>query len=365
MSGVLDADRARLEDVEAEMLTMLGLKLAFNLLRMERSSIQGRLSAYKYPVLTLPNEIVSEIFLHFLPAYPDCPTMTGPLSPTLLTHICRKWRQIALNTPSLWRAIPFPLDLDPSQRVPMLQSWLSRSRVCPLSIEINDNPRYMDVRDALQALLMHRLRWEYLKLTVCGCKLHILESPTPLLRELDLHVHCKSPSSPVSTKCAPLLRTFILNDCAAAHVILPWAQLTSLTLLIMFPSECSPILLQTCNLVHCELYLTAGEDDGTQPDVKLPRLETLLTYAELSTHGTAKYLGTFVVPALRTLLVPEVYLGQHPVVELTSFISKSGCKLQEVHIVRRRSTPKDLYRRALSLVPKLTFDEWRSVSREL
>ncbi|KAJ7641164.1 hypothetical protein FB45DRAFT_712335, partial [Roridomyces roridus] len=57
------------------------------------------------PVLTLPNEITSEIFVHFLPPYPVCPPMTGLDSPTSLTHICRQWREIALATPKLWRAI--------------------------------------------------------------------------------------------------------------------------------------------------------------------------------------------------------------------------------------------------------------------
>ncbi|KAJ6560151.1 hypothetical protein B0H19DRAFT_945240, partial [Mycena capillaripes] len=68
-------------------------------------AVQERLNSFKYPVLTLPAEIISEIFVHFLPIYPSCPPLTGFLSPTLLTQICRKWRHIALTTPALWRAI--------------------------------------------------------------------------------------------------------------------------------------------------------------------------------------------------------------------------------------------------------------------
>jgi hypothetical protein len=33
---------------------------------------------------------VSEIFIHTLPVHPRCPPLTGILSPTNLTHICRK-----------------------------------------------------------------------------------------------------------------------------------------------------------------------------------------------------------------------------------------------------------------------------------
>ncbi|KAJ7086305.1 hypothetical protein C8R43DRAFT_311955 [Mycena crocata] len=58
-----------------------------------------------YPVLTLPNEITSQIFIYFLAAYPRCPPFQGLLSPIILTHICHQWREIALSTPALWRAI--------------------------------------------------------------------------------------------------------------------------------------------------------------------------------------------------------------------------------------------------------------------
>ncbi|KAJ7734749.1 hypothetical protein DFH07DRAFT_689007, partial [Mycena maculata] len=62
----------------------------------------GRLDAYKDPVLTLPNEIVSEIFVHLIPRSPKCPKITGFQSPIFLGRICRKWREIAFSAPTLW-----------------------------------------------------------------------------------------------------------------------------------------------------------------------------------------------------------------------------------------------------------------------
>jgi hypothetical protein len=53
----------------------------------------------------------------------------------------------------------------------------------------------------------------------------------------------------------PLLCTAILNDNAASLVVLPWVQLTSLTLKRVLPQEFIPILQQTSNLVHCNLGL--------------------------------------------------------------------------------------------------------------
>ncbi|KAJ7080560.1 hypothetical protein C8R43DRAFT_343377 [Mycena crocata] len=372
LSSVHKADRIRLEDVEANIVE---LEQALMLLRTERAAIQGRLAAYKYPVLTLPNEIVSEIFVHFLPSYPDCPSATGLLSPTLLTHVCRKWRQIALNTPVLWRAILSVLSptnlVRSTDRIQRVESWLERSCFCPVSVIFKfQNNAYdvqeEDLRANLQTLLPHRLRWEYLELWTFPQLISIIEGPTPLLRILNMSVfvHPSSPlsltdTSPLCLTEAPLLRTALLNDLAAAHVTLPWAQLTSLTLHNVYPSECTPVLLQTFNLVHCQLNLVEDNPEPIQPDINLLCLESLILgdYAEDPDAEPTKYLGTFIAPALRKLEVSEMFIGTDHVTQLTSFVAKSGCNLQEIRITgHKRSTPEALYRNALPLVPKMFFD---------
>ncbi|KAJ7894003.1 hypothetical protein B0H13DRAFT_1557430, partial [Mycena leptocephala] len=104
-------------------------------LRAEKTVLQGRLDSYKYPVLTLPNEIISEIFIQFLPVYPLCPPFIGILSPNTLTQICHKWREVALATPALWRAIGLSdhrISFEQQRHITV--TWLKRSRHCPLSI---------------------------------------------------------------------------------------------------------------------------------------------------------------------------------------------------------------------------------------
>ncbi|KAJ6492483.1 hypothetical protein C8R47DRAFT_1070526 [Mycena vitilis] len=80
----LQRDRDRAAALQNQMAT---LKQALARSRTEKVLAQERLDSYKYPVLTLPTEIVTEIFTHFLPAYPGFPPLTGHLSPTLLTQI--------------------------------------------------------------------------------------------------------------------------------------------------------------------------------------------------------------------------------------------------------------------------------------
>ncbi|KAJ7187800.1 hypothetical protein C8R46DRAFT_1424 [Mycena filopes] len=87
--SLLEADRRRIIEIDAQILE---LEATLSDLRGRKAIAQERLDSYKYPVLTLPPEIVSEIFTHFLPTYPDCPDPTGAFSPTELTQICRTWR---------------------------------------------------------------------------------------------------------------------------------------------------------------------------------------------------------------------------------------------------------------------------------
>jgi hypothetical protein len=69
------------------------------------------------------------------------------------------------------------------------------------------------------------------------------------------------------------------------------------------------------------------------------------------------FLETFIVPALHRLKISEEFLGPSPIDSLTAFISKSGCKLEEVHITGRCSLRPDSYRKAFPLIHQFSFDD--------
>ncbi|KAJ7167197.1 hypothetical protein C8R43DRAFT_820231, partial [Mycena crocata] len=231
------SDRTRLASLEAQIqdieIQNLDSEGALSSLRDEKSSTRARLDAYKYPVLTLPNEIIGEVFTQFLPPYPVCPTSTGLLSPTILTQICRTWRQLALATPALWRAIWLPFGSpDSVRRIEFLMAWFARSRSLPLSIRM-DGGVYPNHRTLVDWTLIvaHRLRWEYLEVrTGQSVDLGFLENSMPLLRRLDVWINESNPRAVIISH-APQLRTVTLAGSASeSNCVLPWAQLTSLTL---------------------------------------------------------------------------------------------------------------------------------------
>ncbi|KAF7353332.1 F-box domain-containing protein [Mycena sanguinolenta] len=349
------ADRARVAALEAQ---ILGLQNTLSALRLEQAQAQSRLDSYKYPVLTLPNEIIAEIFLHIPPPYPNCSSLTGTLSPTSLTHICREWRQIALSIPSLWRAMDLSNNDTPlEQRVYICDLWLKWSRSCPLSIEFDTHRDNNSAAESAvtELIASHCPYLKHLKLVVLFDGLDTIEGRSmPLLHHLDLDVRTLYDTK-ISFGQLPLLRSAVLSGLAALFVLLPWAQLTSLVLNKVYLDECVPILQQTSNLIHCELLRVYCPPDHAGV-ATLPCLESLVLKS-MSFQNTAEYLQSFITPALHRLIISEQLLGHEPIRSLTNFISKSGAKLKEVHIVGRKSVPKNSYREALQSVPRLFFSK--------
>ncbi|KAJ7085015.1 hypothetical protein C8R43DRAFT_1174403, partial [Mycena crocata] len=98
--------RLRLTEIEEQLLQIQGRP--DNRLKNERqrrllnekTSVQESLDLIIYPILTIPAEITTEIFLHCLPENPAHPSATE--APMLLGAICRVWREIAYSNPRLW-----------------------------------------------------------------------------------------------------------------------------------------------------------------------------------------------------------------------------------------------------------------------
>ncbi|KAK6978003.1 F-box domain-containing protein [Favolaschia claudopus] len=367
MLDFMEADRALIAEQDAKILDLeaqiTALQSSISELRAAKQPVQQRLDSYRYPVLTLPNEIIGEIFLRFLPPYPKPPPPTGILSPTSLTQICRQWRNIALSTPALWRAI----DVDSAAitayqwmqaeyTASLLQLWLERSSPYPLSIRV---VRFDPSAPLLSILLSHQARWEHFEATCYNARVLVnlaLDAPMPLLRSFSLHFTCEELGDPKRSilQNAPLLRTVSVDDCGVLGVTLPWSQLTSLNLRCLYPEECMSIFQHALRLVHCTLHLWDGSEapqgddqsDHAQEDVVLPCLETLII--QPSSDVDPEFLTRLIMPALLHLSLPEAFLTwpeDDPIPYLKELLAKYGCQLQELQIFDA-SAAESLYRSA-------------------
>ncbi|KAJ7741667.1 hypothetical protein B0H16DRAFT_1323725, partial [Mycena metata] len=154
------------------------LQRAIRALRTEKQDIVDRLDCYQYPVLTLPTELVSEIFIHFLPDYPSSPPLRGTRSPNILAAICQKWRYIALSSPLLWRAISLDYAPNAQGQLRMLETWLSRSGQCPLSLQTKKGDCISS--EVLTLIFQYKPRWQHVKLMACASDLFSTPIEGPL-----------------------------------------------------------------------------------------------------------------------------------------------------------------------------------------
>ncbi|KAJ7877354.1 hypothetical protein B0H14DRAFT_3436055 [Mycena olivaceomarginata] len=179
MLSSLVTDRARVTEIDSQ---ILDLERSLSALRIEKSLARERLDSYKYPVLTLPNEIISEIF----------------------------------------RAISVSILF---QEQNYISDFLSRSGCCPLSIR-NYGRNDFSVPEVFATVVSHRARWEHLHLYLSPSQLSIMDGPMPLLQHLHLTLAIDGrPTNIFRAGQMPLLRSVVLDGIAIRSADLPWAQL--------------------------------------------------------------------------------------------------------------------------------------------
>ncbi|KAF7322290.1 WD40 repeat-like protein [Mycena chlorophos] len=367
-----NVDRTRLADIQARLRSSDDPILPSSLIA-ERAAIQQRLDAYIYPILSIPNEITSEILCHCLPCYPECPRLLGPGSPMELAQVCRQWRLIAYATPALWRAIElFKMEPNPKNAnkmrlvnvsfapdVSLAKTWLQRSRSMPLSIVVHCSRTHFieeQIRLVLPILLAHRSRWEYTSLHVGGALSaeQRIEGHMPLLKELEIIVQSQSLiTDALGTLTAPQLATaFVQLYENAEHrlvsaflsPLVPWAQLTSLSLNYLQPFFMTRILRETRCLRRLLIDFGKADSPGKvcTGTTSLDKLEILLVdamYSNIPNADINEFLLRLRAPALQqfhmdpTLLFPQTDEDDFAT-PLVALIKSMGCRLKRLSIAR-------------------------------
>nr|GAT49149.1 predicted protein [Mycena chlorophos] len=311
--------------------------------------------APKHPITSeaLPDELVAEIFTRYLPPYPSFPPWVGPGSPTHLLGVCRVWRAIALNTPSLWRAIH--VESIDRKDIETAHLWLKRSGSSLLALQIvtvYHNPLASTATTArspdtaaelshplVQELLANRWRWEYVDWDLSEPMIaSFAAAPVPNLVHLSLGTVRRPPLAPRTqvlrlTECERL-RAVNLWNVAVDNTSFAVGQLTTLTIINVDSCyQCMKVLEAARNLVECRLYirpraLTRNRSfDFDSLDgylVEVPRLETLV-FEDITTPSQ-DWLARLVVPSLRRLAVSCELLDTRDVNDSAIASLWSGCR---------------------------------------
>ncbi|KAJ6477543.1 hypothetical protein C8R45DRAFT_833427 [Mycena sanguinolenta] len=320
--------------------------------------------AVVYPVLSLPPEITTEIFLGCIPSQSNLSESPSE-APLLLAQICRQWRQIALDTPQLWRSLVFH---DRETSIELLQLWLARSGSLPLDFELKcwDPPR---VGVLIETMLLHCHRWQDVKFGLpeqSFSELDLRHASLPMLHSISLEPTFlsgvpESVNNPVTITHAPSLRDVHVSMLPKATIVVPWASITSLIL----PhdrsfTECMSLLEECPNLVT--LHISTIGLAGIYTNIILSSLETLTC-----NFGEASVLEYLTLPRLSRLTVSDIWEPHHATI-FSTFIRRSACPLQFLSVHDVDTTSLSALVSFLRAIPEFvsdvefTWDKWGSTS---
>lgn len=258
----------------------------------------------------------------------------------LPSHVCRRWRDIALSTAVLWSDTFFDLraEANMQREVGCARAWLSRSGQCPLSVSINTMPFEMSKTSvALELLVPECTRWHDVTFSPSPSEFGLLSQVRgnlPLLESLSL-LHSIAPTSIIDAfEIAPKLRRLTLSrPYKIVQMRVPWHQLTHCDMTTHNISDTLHVLSTLApNLVQLKtfLYTPVLPEPGRCPIVTHSRLSSL---EMMSYHKTSNsyFLDHLTLPALRDLSV--VWQTR----EVVSLLSCSACNLTKLDMFMRVS----------------------------
>jgi len=148
-------------------------------------------SIFSSAIWRLPTEILSQIFLYCLPEDQYLSLRTSTEAPILLTQICRRWREVALDLPRLWCRLQLEAEpwrwMDLDRRALLYKSWIKRSRGYPLSLKLQCGGT--DWRELRSLLQPHVQQISTLFLDFGDCFGPFTFDDFHALKELTIHHH--------------------------------------------------------------------------------------------------------------------------------------------------------------------------------
>jgi len=324
-------------------------------------------SASSPAIDTLPDDILCSIFHLILQTHGPFSLFDKNNAPVIFTHVCRRWRALAFDTPLLWTNVCLE-NLHPSyaaerpasnalRKAEMvakreaIRTWLARSKDCPLAVFLHASPPKESTstirgetqfqQDTVDLLHSSVARWKMVQIRLDDSSSIAHYSPLlshapddyQLLEALAINLKSQDDSSngfplriaDLSILGAPSLRRITIEtpwDNVLASPI-AWSTLTHLSIgsyargraiQRLTRRHALEILSRCQNLVSCSFYM---EDSiARQPTSVLPPPPSNVTLPDLITmtvEGTLNPTTTFAswltLPSLRHLAIkPSLHI---------------------------------------------------------
>ncbi|KAJ7068694.1 hypothetical protein C8F01DRAFT_1018234 [Mycena amicta] len=326
------------------------------------AQLQIELNAVPYPILTLPTEISTEIFIRCLPDLEDDDYMgnvlDGKWAPLVLTWVCKRWRDIVLSTPALWRTFSIWHGHDKptsSEILEISRLWLGRAGRRQLSLSITSaHSHYMP--EGFESI------WQMVEEAACGlCSLefafgswkhlpdlNIYRPNFPELKNLIIDVEDYGGSWQLSSQSAigtfldcPLLNRLLLRGITPSSVLLPYHQITQLEAHYWSAELCVESLRLLPNLTSCILQWDLAPD-GDEPEHLVHANLLCLSITTIYIGGedpepdepdALLLLKFLTLPSLNNLKISFHYGFTGTASVLDSFLARSSPPLQKLSVV--------------------------------
>ena len=198
---------------------------------------KGSLPLYRntvVPISTLPPELLVRVFHFHALLEPPCSGLQqlGSIGWIRVTHVCQRWRQVALDASLLWATITGSLS-----SVEWFSETLARARNAPLIVDLEGTPN----PKILAKFLPHITRTRELRLrSLSGLRdlfavkeIFVLEAPALEHFELSLNtvafpIDFRVAASTLFKGRIPKLRTLSLSKFSIPWSLIPRGQLTEL-----------------------------------------------------------------------------------------------------------------------------------------
>ncbi|KAG1875777.1 hypothetical protein F4604DRAFT_1680653 [Suillus subluteus] len=363
-----------LHDISRSQTVIHGIITLQNHLLKQKKKIIESINLHKRlvsPLWLLPTEVLSQIFCHCLPQIPKLGELQPPSKltvPMLLARICRRWREVVVDMPNLWRVLSVKVDDRNWQQAAFsYDSWLKRAQGRPLSLRLQF--RADDHSTKLQRLLQSYTN------QIKSLSVDFHRPGTPefntfrdllALEEMSMHFN--------EDICADEMPASLLRSVSQLPAILCSFDVSGWSLSLSEVSSCDPVwaplttlgiglweaetvlrLLQLApnlsSLTICILFFD-GEPLNPFTHTNLQTLHISCDYYDDETLNVCDLLDALSFPTLRVLSVYGV--SEWPHEEFKAFLARSKCPLESL-IVRGSVVTDEQRAEYVALIPSLQF----------
>ncbi|KAF7315069.1 F-box domain-containing protein [Mycena indigotica] len=269
--------------------------------QQELNAVQDVLALHMQAITVaqqIPIEVLETIFTLTLPDT-DFISPSRTEAPLLLCQISSAWRNVALATPALWSSLSLSLDRRPGTWKNLVETWLDRSRDCPLAISFTmkrdrrpgpPSPKidYFN-NHVVQMFRPSARRWKRLRLDAPIIST-LLSTSLPSLEYIELNTQDNFQGVFLSTASIPRLTKVVIVGAESnpARIYLPYSRLTELHIMDYFCGldEVYHILYSCKNLLHCTVRIHPRSEASLQDHpLHLPCLSSLVIRGSIGWPG--------------------------------------------------------------------------------